>query len=159
MQYVQPNARTLIVGDGPLRERLEAASHAYRLDDHVQFLGHREDVPRLMATADLVVLPSAYEGLPNVVLEAMRFRKPVVATAAPGTTEVVANGQTGLLVPIGNPPLLARAIRDVIRDSALASRLGEAGHSRVEAHFRAETMVAQFAELYERLAKVKGITG
>ena len=81
-----------------------------------------------------------------MVLEAMRFRKPVVATAAPGTTEVVVDGETGLLVPIGNPPLLARAIRDVIRDPALASRLGEAGRARVEAHFRADTMVAQFAD-------------
>ena len=75
---------------------------AYHLDGRVRFLGHRDDVPRLLAAADLVVLPSAYEGLPNVVLEAMRFRKPVVATAAPGTTEVVVDGQTGLLVPIGN---------------------------------------------------------
>ena len=77
-----------------------------------------------MAASDLVVLPSAYEGLPNVVLEAMRFRKPVVATAALGTTEVVVDGETGLLVPIGNPPLLARAIRDVIRDPAMAADSG-----------------------------------
>jgi glycosyltransferase involved in cell wall biosynthesis len=105
----------------------------------------------------LVVLPSSYEGLPNLVLEAMRFRKPVVATAAPGTTEVVIDGQTGLLVPIGNPPLLARAMRDVIREPALARRLGEAGRARVETHFRADTMIAQFAELYENLARSKGI--
>ena len=78
-----------------------------------------------MAAADLVVLPSAYEGLPNVVLEAMRFRKPVVATAAPGTTEVVVDGQTGVLVPVANPQLLARAIRDVVRDPDLARRLGD----------------------------------
>lgn len=157
LQYVQPDARTVIAGDGPLRDRLEETSHAYQLDDRVKFLGHRDDVPRLMAAADLVVLPSAYEGLPNVILEAMRFRKPVVATAASGTTEIVVDGQTGLLVPIGNPPLLARAIRDVVRDPALAARLGEAGRARVEAHFRANTMVAQFAELYEQLARSKGI--
>ena len=127
------------------------------LDGRVRFLGHRDDVPRLMAAADVVVLPSAYEGLPNVVLEAMRFRKPVVATAAPGTTEVVVDGETGLLVPVGNVMLLARAIRDLVRDPVLASRLGEAGRARVEAHFRADTMVAQFAELYENLARSKGI--
>jgi glycosyltransferase involved in cell wall biosynthesis len=157
LQYVQPNARTVIAGDGPLRERLLATAHDYHLDDHVRFLGHREDVPRLMAAADLIVLPSSYEGMPNVVLEAMQFRKPVVATAAPGTTEVVVDGQTGLLVPIGNPPLLARAIRDVIRDPALARRLGEAGRDRVDTCFRAETMVAQFANLYEQLARSKGL--
>ena len=99
----------------------------YHLDGRVRFLGHRDDVPRLLAAADLVVLPSAYEGLPNLVLEAMRFGKPVVATAAPGTTEVVVDGQTGVLVPVGNPQLLARAIRDVIRDRELAHRLGKPG--------------------------------
>jgi glycosyltransferase involved in cell wall biosynthesis len=157
LQHVQPNLRALIVGDGPLRRRLEENAHLYHLDGLVRFLGHRDDVPRLLAAADLVVLPSAYEGLPNVVLEAMRFRKPVVATAAPGTTEVVVDGQTGLLVPIGKITHLARAIRDVVRDPALASRLGEAGRARVEADFRADTMVAHFAELYENLARSKGI--
>jgi len=157
LQTVQPNARTVIAGDGPLRDRLEQTSHAYHLDNHVKFVGHREDMPRLMAAADLVVLPSAYEGLPNVILEAMQLCKPVVATAAPGTTEVVVDGQTGLLVPVGNPPLLARAIRDVLRDPALGRRLGEAGRARVEAEFRAETMITQFAELYEQLARSKGI--
>ena len=82
MQYVEPAARTIIVGDGPLRDQLEKASQTYHLDGRVRFLGHREDVPNLMAACDLVVLPSAFEGLPNVLLEAMRLRKPVVATAA-----------------------------------------------------------------------------
>jgi glycosyltransferase involved in cell wall biosynthesis len=157
LQYVQPDARTVIVGDGPLRDRLEETAHAYDLDDRVRFLGHREDALQLMVASDLVVLPSAYEGLPNVVLEAMRLRKPVVATAAPGTSEVVIDGETGLLVPIGNPPLLARAIRDVIRDPAMAARFGEAGRASAEARFRADTMVAQFAALYEELARAKGL--
>ena len=95
---------------------LEETAHAFRLDDMVRFLGHRDDVPRLLAAADLLVLPSLYEGLPNVVLEAMRFRKPVVATAAPGTTEVVVDGETGLLVPLRNPPALAQAIRTLVDD-------------------------------------------
>ena len=95
-----------------------------------------------MAAADIVVLPSAYEGLPNVVLEAMRFRKPVVATAAPGTTEVVVSNETGLLVPVGNVMLLARAIRDLVRDPALARRFGEAGRAHVESKFRADTMIS-----------------
>ena len=127
-------------------------------DDRVRFLGHREDVPRLLAAADLVVLPSAYEGLPNLVLEAMLFRKPVVATAAPGTTEVVLDGQTGVLVPIGNPPLLARAIRDVVRDGALAQRLGQAGREHVLAHFATQTMIDRFSASTE-LAATKGRFG
>jgi glycosyltransferase involved in cell wall biosynthesis len=158
VQHIQPDVRTLIAGDGPLRDRLEETAHAYYLDGRVRFLGHRDDVPRLLAAANLVVLPSEYEGLPNVVLEAMRFRKPVVATAAPGTTEVVIDGQTGILVPIGDIRLLARAIRDIVRDPALAQRMGEAGRTHVEAGFGADAMVAHFADLYENLARSKGIS-
>jgi glycosyltransferase involved in cell wall biosynthesis len=157
LQHVQPDARTLIAGAGPLLQRLAQMAHSYHLDGRVRFLGHRDDVPRLLAAADLLVLPSAYEGLPNVVLEAMRFGKPVVATAAPGTTEVIVDGQTGLLVPIGNIKLLARALRDVLRDRSLAARLGTGGQAYVEAHFRADVMITRFAELYESLARSKGI--
>jgi glycosyltransferase involved in cell wall biosynthesis len=156
LQHVRPDLRALIAGDGPLRDRLEEHAAAVGLRASVKFLGHREDVPRLLAASDLLVLPSLYEGLPNVVLEAMRFRKPVVATAAPGTTEVVADGVTGLLVPMRNPVELARAIRRVIEEPGLANRLGEAGRARVEAEFRASTMIERFAELYERLARQKG---
>jgi glycosyltransferase involved in cell wall biosynthesis len=157
LQHIQPEVRTVIAGEGPLRNELEASAHAYHLNGRVRFVGHRDDLPLLVAGADLVVLPSAFEGLPNVVLEAMQFCKPVVATAAPGTTEAVIDGETGLLVPVGDVRLLARAIRDVLRDPALARRLGLAGRARVAANFRAETMVAQFAELYERLARSRGI--
>jgi glycosyltransferase involved in cell wall biosynthesis len=157
LQHVQPDLRSLIVGEGPLRGHLEDTAHAYDLDGRLRFLGHRDDVPRLMAAADVVVLPSAYEGLPNVVLEAMRFGKPVVATAAPGTTEVVVDGETGVLVPVGNVMLFARAIRDIVRDPVQATRMGEAGRARAQSLFRVDAMVNKFAELYETLAHSKGI--
>jgi glycosyltransferase involved in cell wall biosynthesis len=157
VQYNVPELRVLIVGDGPLRRRLEATAHAFRLDGMVRFTGHRDDVPRLLAAADLLVLPSLYEGLPNVVLEAMRFARPVVATAAPGTTEVVDDGRTGLLVPVHDPPALAQAIRTLVQDPERAARLGAAGRARVEAEFRAETMIEQFAALYEDLARARGL--
>jgi glycosyltransferase involved in cell wall biosynthesis len=157
LQHVLPTLKTLIIGDGPLRERLEGRALAFQLAPHVKFLGHRDDVPRLLAASDLLVLPSLYEGLPNVVLEAMQFRKPVVATAAPGTTEVVVDGETGLLVPLRSPPALAQAIRTVVQDSELAHRLGEAGRARVEAEFRVAIMVQRFADMYEALARAKGL--
>jgi len=159
LQHVQPDLRALIVGEGPLRGRLEATARAFRLfdDRRVTFLGHRDDVPRLLAASDLLVLPSLYEGLPNVVLEAMRFRKPVVATAAPGTTEAVDDGRTGVLVPTRDPVALARAIRDLVRDPPRARAMGEAGRARVEAEFGAGLMVGRFAALYEQLAREKGL--
>jgi glycosyltransferase involved in cell wall biosynthesis len=157
LQHVRPQIRTLIAGSGPLQDTLEETAHAYQLDPRVRFLGHRDDVPRLLAAADLLVLPSLYEGLPNVVLEAMRFNKPVVATAAPGTTEVVVDGQTGLLVPLKNHPALAKAIRTVVDDPDLARRLGAAGRARVDAEFRVDTMIDRFAALYEEIARSKGL--
>jgi glycosyltransferase involved in cell wall biosynthesis len=157
LQHVQPDLRTLIAGDGPLRGRLEESARLCQLEGRVRFVGHRNDVPRLLAASDLVVLPSAYEGMPNLVLEAMQFRKPVVATSAPGTTEVVVDGQTGVLVPVGNPQALARAIRDVVRDRDLAHRLGNSGWERVNSLFRADAMIDQFAQLYEQLARAKGL--
>jgi glycosyltransferase involved in cell wall biosynthesis len=154
LQHVMPRLRTWIVGDGPLRERLEERARAFELiaTDRLRFWGHRDDVPRLMWASDIVVLPSRYEGLPNVVLEGMRMSKPVVATAAPGTTEVVRDGETGLLVPIGKPVELARAIRQVAEDPELAARLGSAGRRRVEEEFRLDEMIARYATLFEELA-------
>jgi len=110
-----------------------------------------------MAACDLVVLPSSYEGLPNLILEAMRHSKPVVATAAPGTTEVVVDGETGLLVPVGSPQLMAKAMREILRDRDLAARLGAAGRARLNTDFRLDTMIQEFGELYERLAREKGV--
>jgi glycosyltransferase involved in cell wall biosynthesis len=157
LQHVEPRAVTLIAGDGPLHEQLTERARSYSLLDsgRLRFLGHCDDVPRLLAAADILVLPSSYEGLPNVVLEAMRFRKPVVATAAPGTTELVIDKETGLLVPIGNPTDLTRALRTLIRDPALRAHLGQAGRHRVEQNFTARAMINQYAELYEQLASSK----
>jgi glycosyltransferase involved in cell wall biosynthesis len=157
LQHVRPRVRTLIAGSGPLKSELEETAHGFALDGSLRFLGHRDDVPRLLAAADLLVLPSRYEGLPNVVLEAMTYRKPVVATAAPGTTEVVVDHETGLLVPVDDAPALARAIRTITDDAELARRMGEAGRARVEAEFGVDAMVARFAELYESLARAKGL--
>jgi glycosyltransferase involved in cell wall biosynthesis len=157
VQYILPELRVLIVGDGPMRPQLETTTAAFRLRHMVQFAGHRDDVPQLLAAADVLVLPSLYEGLPNVVLEAMRFAKPVVATAAPGTTEVVVNGETGLLVPLHDPPALAQAMRSIVSDPAVAHRLGASGRSRVDSEFRAESMIDAYATLYEELARARGL--
>jgi len=157
LQHVEPRLRTLVVGDGPLLDRCRATAHEFQLDPRVKFLGHRADVPRLLAAADMLVLPSVYEGLPNVVLEAMRSRKPVVATAAPGTVGLVVDGETGRLVPIHDPVALATAIRDLARDRPRARRMGEAGRARVESEYRAATMVERFARLYEEIAAAKGL--
>jgi glycosyltransferase involved in cell wall biosynthesis len=159
LSHVRPDLITLIAGDGPQRDRLEEMARAFDLVDtgRARFLGHRDDVPDLIEACDLLVLPSRFEGLPNVVLEAMQRGKAVVATAAPGTTEIVSDGETGLLVPLDNPTELARAIRRVIEGPDLARSLGAAGRDRVASSFRADAMIQRFADLYEELARSKGI--
>jgi glycosyltransferase involved in cell wall biosynthesis len=157
LQHVRPGVVTWIAGDGPERPRLEGLARGFRLGDRVRFLGARDDVPALLAAADALVLPSRFEGLPNVVLEAMAAGKPVVATAAPGTAEVVVDGETGRLVPVGASLELARALREVLDDPALAARLGEGGRRRVASHYDAAAMIAAYAALYDRLARAKGL--
>lgn len=106
--------RLVIVGDGPEREAMLA-----RIGDsgRARWLGRRDDVPSLMAAADVLVLPSLWEGMPNVVLEAMAAGKPVIATDVEGSQELVEPGATGWLVPPGDPQALAQAIVDAGADS------------------------------------------
>ena len=157
-----PDARLVLFGrdleqDGAFQAELERAAERLGVHERVVFAGHRDDAPRLLDELDVFALPSWTEGLPLVVLEAMARRRPVVATPVGGTPEVVVDGETGLLVPMKRPTDLARAIRAVIDDPDLARRLGEAGRARVEAEFRAETMIERFAGLYERIARAKVI--
>ena len=106
-----PEARFVVAGEGPERPMLEAQIRRLGLEHRVTLLGHRSDVPQLLAGCDLFVLPSLYEGLPVSILEAMAAEKPVVATAIGGTDEAVLHGSTGLLAPAGNAVALAAAIR------------------------------------------------
>jgi glycosyltransferase involved in cell wall biosynthesis len=158
LQHVEPRVVTWVAGEGPERARLEATARAFTLlpEGRVRFVGHREDVPDLIEAADVLVLPSRYEGLPNVVLEAMQRSRPVVATAAPGTDEVVEGGVTGVLVPVDDAQALARELRDLVRDPARRVRLGEAGRERAGREFGLDAMIGGYAELYERLAGVSG---
>ncbi len=146
-----PEAVFVLAGEGPERASLEAQARALGVSDRVLFLGYRRDIPDLLACADLVVLPSLFEGLPLSVLEAMAAGKPVIASAIPGTTEVVIHGETGLLVPPGDPAALAAAIRTVLSDAQLAQRLAEAGRARVHRQFSAPDMVQRVAQIYEHV--------
>ncbi len=139
----------LLVGDGIERPALEraAASSMHR----VIFTGHQPDVWPLFAIADLFVLPSHSEGSPNVLLEAMAAKIPVVATAVGGVPETVENGQSALLVPPRSPSELARAIARLLDDPALLSTLAANAYSRVAACFSPQARMDALLRLY-RLA-------
>ncbi len=146
-----PEARFVLAGDGPLRGELEAEAARLGLGERVLFLGRREDVPRLLAACDVFALPSLYEGSSLAVLEAMAARRAVVSSAIGGTAELVADGESGLLVPAGDGEALAAALRAVLGDSALRERLARSGRERAERDFSREAMGARVESIYEEL--------
>lgn len=146
-----PHASFAIAGDGPNRAALEARAAALGVSDRVRFLGHRRDVPSLLAAADLFVLPSLYEGLPLSVLEAMAAGVPVIATAIGGTDEVVRDGETGTVVPAADSDALAAAISRTLADRDRASRLALAARSLVAREYSVASMVRSVSRLYDEL--------
>ena len=146
-----PDTTFLLAGDGPLRGELEALARRLGMADRCVFLGHRDDVPALLAAADLFVLPSHFEGLPVSVLEAMAAERPVVATAVGGTDEAVIDEETGLLVPPGDPAALAAAVRRLRADPELARRLAAAGRARVEREFSVEATARAVMRVYDEV--------
>jgi glycosyltransferase involved in cell wall biosynthesis len=141
----------VIVGDGPRRATLERFVESMKMHGVVHFLGKREDARRLMAGFDALVLPSAFEGMPNVVLEAMAAGTPVVASRIPGTTEVVEDGKTGLLFEPKRQSDLARKVQRLLEEQGLSQRLAAAAKQVVAERFTVEAMTAGYRTLYEQL--------
>ncbi|MBN2581565.1 MAG: glycosyltransferase [Planctomycetes bacterium] len=146
-----PSLRLVVAGDGEDRPALTALAARLGLAQRVVFLGRRDDVPSLMKAADVVVLPSRWEGLSLVLLEAMAAGRPVVATRVEGQTETIDHGRTGLLVESESPEAMAAAICRVLDDTALAARMSEAAAAQVLQHFTATAMASRYADLYDRL--------
>ncbi len=133
---------------GAFRSGLEQEAEALGVGDRVRFLGYRGDVPALLEAADVFVLPSWVEGLPLGVLDAMARGKPVIAAAVGGTPELVADGETGLLVPPRDVDALVRALDELLRDPERARLLGEAGRRRALEEFSAAAAAERVLRLY-----------
>ena len=138
----------VLAGDGPQRIELERLAASSGVATRVRFLGHRADVADLLAAADLLVLPSRWEGMPNVVLEAMASARPVVATKAAGVVELLGPLADRQTVEIGDGGALTEAIFQIASQPALAAELGQANRQRVAEHFSLERMIQAYAELY-----------
>ena len=143
--------RLIIVGEGPLRRELEEEIIASGIGNQVWMMGAREDVPRMMRSFDLFVLPSRSEGISNTILEAMSSGLPVVATDVGGNGELVVSGQTGTLVPAEHPDAMAAAIAAYAASPEMREAHGRAGRRRVEAEFSIAGMVGRYEALYTRL--------
>lgn len=141
----------LIVGDGRERERLERLAAALDVTDRVAFAGAREDIGDVLSAIDAFALVSAREAFGMVIPEAMLCGLPVIATAVGGIVDIVEPERTGLLVPPGDPPAIARAVMRLCSDPALRSDLSRAGETRAQSHFSSERYVADVARFYESL--------
>lgn len=146
-----PEHRLFVAGGGSQREALEAQAAALGVAGRVTFLGPRQDVPRLLTAADAVVLSSAHEGMPNALMEAFAAGRPAVATDVGGVREVLADGESGLVVPPHDPDTLALAMERLMEIPPSALReLGATGRQHVEARFSVGAMAGTWRDLLTR---------
>jgi glycosyltransferase involved in cell wall biosynthesis len=148
-----PAFRLEIAGGGVCLPDLKRLTAELGLEEHVRFLGEVRDVPALLGRAGLFGLSSVEEGISLTLLEAMARGLPVVATRIGGNPEVVAEGETGLIVPARDPAALAQAILRLQRDADEGRQMGLAGRRRVEEHFDVRRMVAAYESLYLPVAQ------
>jgi glycosyltransferase involved in cell wall biosynthesis len=147
-----PEAVLVIFGEGPLRSALERRAREVNVEDRVILAGLRADARAIIGAADLLVLPSQWEGLPLIALEALSAGTPLVATSVRGIRELLTHDDNCLLVPAGDAHALADALSKLLADRGLRERLSEAGRDLARS-FSEEAMVARFLDLYERLAR------
>jgi glycosyltransferase involved in cell wall biosynthesis len=150
-----PNAKFLIIGDGPRREPLEQHAAELGVAESVRFLGTRSDVPRLLSTSDVFVLTSQNEANPVSILEAMSVGKPIVATDVGSIKEVVTEGRTGFLVPPGDATALADRVTELLDDPLRAQEMGVAARAVVVAGWSVDVMVRRYERLIESIYRRK----
>jgi glycosyltransferase involved in cell wall biosynthesis len=145
---VRPDARFLIVGDGPLRPELEQRAQHLGLADSVIFAGERQDVPRLVAAMTVFVMPSLYEGCQYTLMEAMAMAKPIVSTPAGVAPDVIQDGVTGRMVPFADGEALALGVLDLLDDDDRATRMGTAAREVALDRFSVDGMVDNLVRVY-----------
>lgn len=148
----QRRIRLLLVGAGEHEAAVRHCVSRYGAASFVHLLGRRDDVPSLLAAADIFTLPSYTEGLPNALMEAMAAGKPAVATDVPGCRDLIRHGETGLLVPPHNAAALRDALAALCDDAALRRRLGAAARRWVREHHDWSKVVRAWADVYETVA-------
>lgn len=149
--------RLMIVGEGPLRPRIEAEIAHFGLGERVWLAGERGDIPDVLRAMDVFVLPSRAEGISNTILEAMACGLPVIATDVGGSGELVDHGRTGGLAPANNSEALAAFLERYVKDAGLRAKHGLAARERIEANFSIEHMVNSYQDLYLEKLRLAGI--
>ncbi|MCE9554739.1 MAG: glycosyltransferase [Planctomycetes bacterium] len=148
-----PRHDLLIVGEGPQRRKLERQCTDLGLSDRVHFTGWRPDVPQIMAACDLLILPSSWEGMPNVLLEAMASAKPVVATDVEGVRQILGSLAPQQVLPKPDGRLLRERVTAILGNPQLAQRLGQENRLRVQHEYSARLMIEAYEQLYISLGR------
>jgi len=143
-----PEVKIAVVGEGPQSRSLRRKTQRLDLEGRFLFLGERKDAAAVMSLFDIFVLPSLWEGLPFVLVEAAALGKPIVATAVDGVPEILEDKKTGLLVRPGDPSALAAAVIELLKDKDKARRLGESARTLVAPRFPVRRMIEQHQNLY-----------
>lgn len=142
------NIRCVIAGTGPLEERLRQLTSDLGLNNYVRFVGFQRDIGSILNAADLVVLPSLWEGLSIAVLEAMAAGRPIITTNIGSNSELLTSEKDALLVPPKDPKALAKAITTLVSDRALAARLAESASEKFSRNYTVEVMTENYRRLY-----------
>jgi glycosyltransferase involved in cell wall biosynthesis len=151
------SGRLTLVGDGPKRAEFEALAARLGVADRVTFTGAvgQDQIRPIYRSADIFCLPSMAEGLPVVLMEAMAFEVPVIATRAFGIPELIEDGRSGLLVSPGRVDLVVDAIERLLRDPDLRQRIGQEGRRKVLAEFDVNTSARRLREILEATAAAR----
>jgi|SRR5688572_28770541 len=137
-----------VVGEGPLRESLNAEAQVLGVAEYIEFLGHADDIPSRLAEATFLVHPAEKEGCPNAVMEAMACGRAVVATDAGDVPHLIEEGKTGFVVRSDDEALLIERITTLIKDRSLCSRMGQAGRAKAELEFGLDRVVSETLDVY-----------
>lgn len=148
-RHGRPPCQLVVIGDGPARRELEQLRDQLGLSSWVVFVGERRDIPQILRSLDMFVLPSLYEGFGIAILEAMAAGKPVIATRVGGIPEFVVSGETGILVEPGDDRALADAIERLLADPEQAKQMGMRGHDRVLRRYGISDVVRRHEQVYE----------
>lgn len=148
-----PNTKYYLVGHGELQPAIEKYINDNNLANNVVLLGARNDVPALLATCDIFVLPSLWEGMPNTVLEAMGVGMPVIATSVDGTPEIISNEFEGILITPKRVDEIEKALLLLLNDEKLRTDMSSAARQRIEDHFSLNRTTKMFESLYLELSK------
>jgi len=149
-----PNLHLHVVGDGPERDNLEREAERVGCGERVVFAGQRPDVREIMQSADMFVLPTLFDALPTVIIEAMATGLPIIASRTGGIPEMIQDGENGLLVEPSNEDELIQACERLIRSPQLAARLGAAARERAERNFDLNVQVQRLVSVYGLRGKI-----